>query len=143
MSVDPGSENGIGHPRRDPSRGLAMPKPGSQGVRCRTQGNATPRLAEVLEISVDVIGREALERKSPLVQIEEEMPDVPVSVLARCQRQPALLALDLGEIFQPCIMAARRRGWIVCQAPQPFQKAASNGAEVLLWPARRGGPALQ
>src|SRR3974377_2029156 len=98
MSVDPGSENGIGHPRRDPSRGLAMPKPGSQGVRCRTQGNATPRLAEVLEISVDVIGREALERKSPLVQIEEEMPDVPVSVLARCQRQPALLALDLGNL---------------------------------------------
>src|SRR3974377_474653 len=132
MSVDPGGENGSGQARRDPSRGLAMPKPGSQGVRCRTQGNATPRLAEVLEISVDVIGREALERKSPLVQIEEEMPDVPVSVLARCQRQPRVAALDLEEIFQPCIIAARRRGWIVCPAGPPVPKAATKGAEGLV-----------
>jgi len=41
-------------------------------------------LAEVLNISVDVIGGEAFERISLLIQIREELPDVPASVLARC-----------------------------------------------------------
>ena len=61
-----------------------MPKPYSEGARGRTEGNATPRLAEVLNISVDVIGGEAFERISLLIQIREELPDVPASVLARC-----------------------------------------------------------
>jgi hypothetical protein len=100
-------------------------------------------LAEVLEISVDVISSEAFKGKSPLVQIEEEMPDVPVPVLPRCQRQPAFLALDLEEILEPRMIAARWRGWIVCQAAEPLQKAASNGAEVLLRPVRSGGPCLR
>jgi hypothetical protein len=99
-------------------------------------------LGEVIEISVEVIGGEAFERVPLLVQIEEEPSDVPVSVLARCQRQPTSLALFLDEIFKPRIIAAGRRTRIVSQAAKPIQKAASNGAELLLRPVRRGGPSL-
>ena len=72
MPVDPRSEHGVGQACRCPSHDLAIPKPGSQGVCGRTQGSAAPRLAEVLEISVDVIGSEAFEGISLLVQIGEE-----------------------------------------------------------------------
>jgi hypothetical protein len=99
-------------------------------------------LAEVLEICIDVSGGEAFERIPLLVQIEEETPDVPVSVLARGQRQPTCLALDLEKIFNQGVIGAGRLIRIVRQAAQPTQKAASNGAELLLRPARSGGSFL-
>jgi hypothetical protein len=99
-------------------------------------------LAKVLEISVDVIGSEAFEGISLLVQISEEGLDVPLSALACCQGQTSFLALGLEEIFKPSIIAAGRRSWIVCQAAKPFQKTACNGTEVLLRPARSAGPPL-
>jgi hypothetical protein len=79
-------------------------------------------LAEVLEISVDVIGSEAFGGISLLVQIGEEGLDVPLSVLARFQGPSLFLALGLEEIFEPCIIAAGRRSLIVFQAAKPFQK---------------------
>jgi hypothetical protein len=99
-------------------------------------------LAEVLNISVDVIGGEAFEGISLLVQIREELPDVPASVLARCQRQPTSLTLYLYEVFNPRLIGAWGRIRIVSQAAQPIQEVASNGAELLLGPARSGGPSL-
>jgi hypothetical protein len=96
----------------------------------------------VVEISVDVSGGEAFERIPLLVQIEEETPDVPVSALARSQRQPPSLALYLEEIFEPRIIAAGRRTLLVSQAAKPFQKAASNGVKLFLRPARSGSPSL-
>lgn len=45
-----------------------MAKPGAQDPRNRTQGNTTPRLAEVREVSVDMIGGEAFERLALLSQ---------------------------------------------------------------------------
>jgi hypothetical protein len=77
-------------------------------------------LAEVVEISVDVRRREAFERMSLLVQVQEETPDVPVSDLTRGQRQPPSLALYLEEIFEPRIIAAGRWIRIVRQAAKPF-----------------------
>ncbi|PYJ75462.1 MAG: hypothetical protein DME69_15020, partial [Verrucomicrobia bacterium] len=43
---------------------------------------------------------------------------------------------------QPRIIAAWGRIRIVSQAVKPIQEAACNGAELLLWPARSGGPSL-
>ena len=142
MPVDPRNENGASQARRCPSHVLAIPKPASQGMRGRTQGNAIPRLPEVLEISVDVIWSEAFEGISLLVQIGEELLDVPLSVLARCQGRSLFLALGLEEIFEPRVIAAGWRSWIVCQASKLFQKAAGNGTEILLRPARSSGSLL-
>src|SRR5215831_18131453 len=123
-----------------PSLDLTIPKPGSQSVCARTQRNAAPRLAEALEISVDVIGSEALEGMSLLVKISEEALDVPLSVLPRCHSP--FLPLALKEIFEPLIVVSGRRNWIMCRAAKPFQKAAGNGTEVLLRPARSIRPSL-
>src|SRR5215469_14181453 len=58
-------------------------RPGSVTEQRETRLHVSP---EVLEISVNVIGSEALERKSPLFQIEEEMADGPWSVLVGGRR---------------------------------------------------------
>jgi len=141
VPVDPRSENGVSQACRCPSHDLAIPKPGSQGVCGRTQGNTAPRLAEVLEIDVDMIGSATVEGISVLVQIGEEGLDVPLLVLARRKGPSPFLALALEEIFEPRIIAAKRRSLIVFQAAKPFQKAAGDGTEVRLRPARSSGPA--
>jgi len=99
-------------------------------------------LAEALEISINVIGSEAFEGRSLLVQVGEEVLDVPPSILARFRGQSPLLRLGLEEIFEPRMIATGRGRRIVCQTAKPFQKAAGNGTEVLLGPARSGGPSL-
>jgi hypothetical protein len=76
-----------------------MAKPGAQHPRNRAQGNTTPRLAEVHEISVDMIGGEAFKRIALLAQIKEELPNVPVLFVSRRQCQPTFLALDIKKIF--------------------------------------------
>jgi hypothetical protein len=86
-----------------------MPKPRSQGARGRTYGDATPRLAQVVEISVDVTWGEAFERITLLVQVEEETPNVPVSDPARGQRPPLSLALYLKAYASHCTPFADTR----------------------------------
>src|SRR5260370_40723626 len=77
-------------------RFIANPKPGSQGMRGRIQGNAAPRLPEVLEISIDVIWREGFEGVSLLVQKGEEALNVPLPALARCQGQSPAPGIQPG-----------------------------------------------
>src|SRR5437773_8100211 len=142
VSVDPRSKDGVGQTGRYPSHLLAIAKPGSQGMRGRIQGNAAPRLPEVLEISIDVIWREGFEGVSLLVQKGEEALNVPLPALARCQGQSPLLAFSLEEIFEPRIMAARRRLWIVRQPAKLLQEVTSNSIKLFLWPAGVGSPSL-
>jgi hypothetical protein len=119
-----------------------MAKPGAQDPCNRAQGNTTPRLAEVREVSVDIIGGEAFERIALLSQIEEELPDVPVLFVTRRQCQPTFLALYLKKIFNQRVIRTCRRIWIVGQTAQPVQKAAINRVELLLGPVRSGGSSL-
>jgi len=119
-----------------------MAKPGAQDARSFAQGNTTPRLAEVREISVDMIGGEAFERIALLSQIEEELPDVPVVVVSRRQCQPTFSALYLKKIFDQRVIGTWRRIWIVGQAAKPIQKVTSNRVELLLGPARSSGSSL-
>jgi hypothetical protein len=78
----------------------------------------------------------------PLIQIEEELPDVPVMLVTGRQRQPTSLALYLKKIFNQGIIGTWRRIRITGQATKPFQKTASNVTEVLLRPASGSSPPL-
>jgi len=89
-----------------------------------------------------VAGGKAFEGVTLLVQIGKEAPDVPALDLARGQRQPSFLALDLEEILEPRIIAAGRWIWIMCQPPKPLQKAAGDGVKLFLRPARGGSSSL-
>ena len=142
VPVDPRSKDGVGQTGRYPSHLLAIAKPGSQGMRGRTQGNTVPPLPEVFEISIDVIWREGFEGVSLLVQKGEEALNVPLPALACCQGQSPFLAFGPKEIFQPRIIAAGRRTGIVRQPAKPLQEATSNGIKLFLGLAEIGSPSL-
>jgi hypothetical protein len=99
-------------------------------------------LAEVLEISVDVIGSQTFQGLSLSVEIVKEVLDVPHSVLARRKSQSPFLALVSEEISEPRIIAPGRRSLFVGQAAEPLQKAGCNRTEALSRPARSHGPTL-
>ncbi len=139
VAVDAGCEDGLRETGSWAASRLAVPQPRAQKARGAAQRTAAPPQRHVPLERIDIRGTDRLQDQAPLLEVVEELHDLPSRRPAGRFGQPAPFMLHGDELAQHGLVAARKVRAFRPQTAQAAQQVAGRGAEMALGvPARCG-----